>query len=284
MKHLLLFLLLTSTALIAQERKQIQGTINGVLQEPLEGITIFNNTTLEGTVTNDMGIFYIDVRAGDNLSFNAVQYDPFILKITQATVDKGTTLLTFSEGVNLLDEVVVTDQSVRVAVKRTEMPDTGIDKVTDRNIRTPAVDRMENTFSDRVRQPEEIPVQQLAFNQSQLRYNSFNLVGLLSGLLVNGALSTVDLSVGEPNAQEKRFKTLLGKDKYSTEYLSEFLDLDEEHLYEFMVFANEQGLNKSMLQKDNEIELLQFLDEQATTFKARLAKNEKTSTQRSVKQ
>jgi hypothetical protein len=284
MKNLLLFILLVSTVTIAQERKQIKGTINNALNDPLEGITIFNNTTLEGTVTNENGVFYIDVRTGDDLSFNAVQYDPFTLKITQSTIDKGTTQLTFRQGVNLLDDVVVTDQAVRVAVKRTEMPDTGIDEVSKRNIAVPAVDRIENTFSDRVRQPEEIPVQNTAFNQSQLRYNSFNLVGLLGGMLINGALSNLDLSIDGRQDEKEEFEKVLLKNQYSTEYLVDYLKIPEENLYEFMVFAQEKGLNKSMLQKENEFELLNFLGEQAVIYKARLDNKEKASTKRTVKQ
>jgi len=277
MKHILLFFLLVCTSLVAQERKQLKGTINGALKEPLEGITVFNNTTLEGTVTNENGIFYIDVRTGDDLSFNAVQYDPFTLKVTQATVDKGTTQLNFSEGVNLLDEVVVTDQSIRVAVKRTEMPDTGLDEVTRRNIRVPAVDRIENTFSDRIRQPEEIPLRQTAMNQSQLRYNSFNLLGLLSSIAIGAALQNLDLSIGKRAAPKEQFEATLLKNKYSTEYLTNFLGIDEENLYEFIVFANEKGLNRSMLEKENEFQLLQFLDAQATIYKARSGTKEKTT-------
>ena len=277
MKKLLLLLLLVSASVFAQDRKQLKGTINGVLKQPLEGITVFNGSTLEGTVTNENGVFYIDVRTGDQLSFNAVQYDPFSLTITEATVEKGTTQLTFSEGVNLLEEVVVTDQSIRAAVKRTEMPDTGIEEVTQRNIKVAAVDRIENTFSDRVRQPEEIPVQNTAFNQSQLRYNSFNMVGLLAGLIAQSALRNIDLTVGAPSKQKERFKEVLLQNKYSTEYLVDYLKIPEENLFEFMVFAQEQGLNENMLQKENEFQLLQFLDEQATIYKARSASSQKAT-------
>ncbi|SCY40513.1 CarboxypepD_reg-like domain-containing protein [Nonlabens sp. Hel1_33_55] len=272
MKYLFLFLLISS-AVVAQDRIQLEGTILGVTKEPLEGITIFNGSTLEGTVTNEDGNFYIDVRAGDKLSFSAVQYDPFTVTVTAATVEKGTTLLTFSQGVNLLDEVVVTDESVVVAVKKTEMPETGLDQVSERNIRVAAVDRIENTFSDRIRQPEEIPLENTAFNQSQLRYNSFNLVGLLGGLLINGALSNLDLSVNAPSKQESRFKEVLLQNEYSTEYLVDYLDIPEDKLFEFMVFAQEKGLNKAMLLPENEFQLLQFLDAQATTFKKRLDTN-----------
>ena len=81
MKYLFLFLLI-STAVVAQDRIQQEGNILSVTKEPLEGITIFNGSTLEGTVTNEDGNFYIDVRAGDKLSFSAVQYDPFTVMFT----------------------------------------------------------------------------------------------------------------------------------------------------------------------------------------------------------
>jgi len=270
MKNLLLLLLLATTTMVAQDRVQLEGTILGVTKEPLEGITIFNGNTLDGTVTNEDGIFYIDVRAGDKLSFSALQYDPFTLTVTPLTVEKRKTQLVFSQGVNLLDEVIVDNNAIRVAVKKTERVDVGINEVSERNVRIASVDRIENTFSDRIRQPEEMPLENTAFNQSQLRYNSFNLVGLLGGLLVQGALRNVDLTVGAPSKQEERFKEVLLENEYSTEYLVDYLDIPEDQLFEFMVFAQEEGLNKSMLLPENEFQLLQFLDAQATTFKKRL--------------
>lgn len=284
MKNLLLSFLLITTTLIAQDRKQLKGSISSALGEPIEGIAIFNNSTLDGTVSNVNGDFFIDVRAGDELSFDALQYDPFVLIVTQSTVDKGTIDLTFSEGVNLLEEVVVMDQTIRVAVKRTEMPETGIEEVSERNIRVAAVDRIENTFSDRIRQPEEIPVQQVAQNQSQLRYNSFNFLGLLSSIAIGTALQNLDLSFGTPAEQREEFNATLLKNKYSTEYLTEFLDISQENLYEFIVFANEKGLTKNMLEQENEFQLLQFLDKQAEIFKTRLETNDKSNSQSPEKQ
>lgn len=270
MKHLLLFLLFV-TAVNAQERIQLEGFIKGATKEPLEGITVFNGNTLEGTVTNQDGIFYINVRSGDKLSFNAVQYDPFTLTVTDATIKKKKTELTFRQGVNLLDEVIVDDSDIVVAVKRTEDVDINLDAVSEENIRVAAVDRVDNTFSDRIRQPDEIPLDNNAFNQSQLRYNSFNLVGLLAGMLVSTSLRNVDLSFDAPSKKEEFEKVLL-QNKYSTDYLVEYLKLPEDKLFEFMVFAQEQGLNKSMLSPENEFQLLQFLDKQGAIFKQRLEK------------
>ncbi len=270
MKHFLLFGLLVSTTIVAQERTQLKGVINDVLKEPLEGITVFNTNSLEGTVSNEDGKFFIDVRSGDKLSIDAVQFDSFSISVTQAMIDKGTTTLTFTTGVNLLEEVVVTDQRVRVAVKRTEMPDVGLDKVSQRNINVAAVDRIENTFSGRVRQPEDMPLINTAMGENSLRFNGVDLLGLLIELAVKAIFGKDDLIFGAPIAPEKRFQEVLLKNQYSTEYLTDYLKIPEENLYEFMVYAQEEGLNESMLTPENEFELLQFLGERATIYRSRL--------------
>ena len=269
MKHLLLFLLFTTT-LVAQDRVQLEGTILDVTKQPLDGITIFNLNTLEGTVTNGDGIFYMNVRAGDKLSFSALQYDPFTLTITPLTIEKRKTQLVFSQGVNLLDEVVITDQNIRVAVKRTEIPDIELDKVSKFNIEFAAVDRMDNTFSDRIRTPEEMPLVNTAMGQSAFRFNGVDILGLLVDLIIESIFGKADLTLDAPKESEKRFQEVLLNNQYSTDFLADYLNINEEHLFEFMVFAQEEGLNRNMLEPENEFELLQFLDEKGITFKSRL--------------
>ncbi|AZQ42859.1 carboxypeptidase-like regulatory domain-containing protein [Nonlabens ponticola] len=271
MKYLWIILVLFATTAIAQvERTQLQGSILTNTQDPLDGITVFNNNTLEGTVTNELGVFYIDVRAGDKLAFQAVQFKPFVLTISEATVKRGTTELTLNEGVNVLDEVIIEDQSMIVDVVRVEDLDLGIDEVSERNIRIAGIDRVENTFSDRVRQPEDYTIRKEAFMQSQPRFNMFNAVGLLLGVL-GSALTNNDAATADIDLSSKRtqFKEVLLKNKYDKDYLVDYLQIKEKHLYEFMVFAQERGLDRDMLESQNELELLKFLDDTATIFKSR---------------
>nr|WP_042291611.1 hypothetical protein [Nonlabens ulvanivorans] len=53
--YLFLFLGMLSSAQV--ERVQIKGTISSDLNSDLSGITIFNNNSLEGTITNNNGVF-----------------------------------------------------------------------------------------------------------------------------------------------------------------------------------------------------------------------------------
>jgi hypothetical protein len=271
MKNLFYLLLLTSGLSVAQiSRVQITGTISEVSEEPIEGITVFNLNSLEGTITNSKGIYFIDAKEGDKLRFKAVQFDPFTLTVTKNTIDKKSVSITLNEGVNVLDEVILRDNIMMIDVKRTMPLEAQLDKVTPENLTTRAVDRMDNTFSDRVRTPEEYAIENTAFKQSGLRMNSFDMVGLLGALLVNTSLNALDLSIDSPKkAEEDDFKVVMLKNKFSTEYLLEYLDLKEENLYEFIYFAKDHGLDKEMLESDDELYLLQFLSDQAVEFKKR---------------
>ncbi|MGB5980908.1 MAG: carboxypeptidase-like regulatory domain-containing protein [Nonlabens sp.] len=264
----LLFLLISTIGFAQKERVQIKGTIINTTEEPVEGITIFNLNNLEGTITNEEGVFYINVMEGDKLNFDAIQFEPFTLEVGANTIKSKTAKLTLNEGVNQLDEVIVRDDLMMVKVKRDVDVDLELDEIESDVLLTPAVDRMENTFSDRVKQPDEYPVEQLAANQSGLRYSMFNFVGLLGSLVVSESLKNLDLS-GQPKKVKEEFNVMMVKNKYDAEYLAEFLKLDQKYLYEFMYFAKDNGLDEDMLSADNELELLNFLSDQAEDFKER---------------
>ncbi len=265
-KFVLLLFFLSSIAMAQKERVQIKGTVTSVSEEPMEGITIFNLNNLEGTITNEQGIFYINVMEGDKLNFDAVQFEPFTLEVGANTIKTKTATLQLNEGVNKLDEVVIQDNLMMIEVKRNVDVKPVLAGVDEENLRTPAVDRMENTFSDRVRQPDEYPIEQLAASQSGLRMNMFNVIGLLGSLVVSESLKNLDLS-GKPKPVEEEFNVVMVKNKFGTEYLAEFLDLDKEYLYEFMYYAKDNGLDKEMLDSDNELAILEFLSEQSKSFK-----------------
>ncbi len=272
MKYFILLLFSCACASVCsaqQSRVQIKGTINSVSEEPMEGITIFNLNSLEGTITNENGIFYIDAKEGDKLNFKAVQFAAFTLTVPASTIEKRTANITLNEGVNILDEVTISDNLMMVEVKRTVPIDLELEKIDPEKFRVRAIDRVENTFSDRVRQPEEYPIENTAFKQSGLRMNSFNMVGLLGALLVNTSLQAMDLSIDKKQPEREEFKVIMLKNKYSTDYLLEYLDLKEDNLYEFMYFAKDNGLDQEMLEADNELALLQFLSDQAILYKER---------------
>ncbi len=258
---------MTVCSLAQTDRVQIQGTILDALGDPIEGIAIFNQGSLEGTVSNEAGQFYIHARTGDRLAFKAVQYESFVLTVSASVIEKREAQLSLREGVNVLDEVVIDDGLMQIDVKRISV-DPKLDMVSESNVRTRAVDRMENTFSDRVKQPEEYAIRNEAFNQSQPRFNMINIFGALASMALIGNLDGLNFKTSSgPKPTKKEFDVYVLKNKFSTEYLLDYLKIPEEDLYEFMYFAKDHGLNESMFKPENELKLLEFLSVQAERFK-----------------
>lgn len=270
MKNIFILFLFVTLAVQAQrERVQIQGSIISSNKEELGGITIFNNASLEGTVTNENGLFFIDVQQGDRLDFRAVQFSNFKLVVSAETVKNKTLNINLQESVNELDEVRITNGSFMIPVKRTVAIDPGISSVSQRNINIAAIDRKENIFSDKVRQPEEYPIRNEAFLQTQPRIDMFNFLGLLGGLIFSNTLGSLSLDGNRGNEEKEEFEVAILKNKFSTAYLVEFLEIDEADLYDFMYFARDRGLDDSYFTPEKELDLLQFLSESAVLYKKR---------------
>lgn len=269
--HLLLFLSLCIFASAQKERIQIQGTILNTIDEPLEAVTVFNTTSLEGTVSNENGKFFIHVREGDQLSFKAVQLEPFAINISSKIINDKKIAISLKNAVNQLEEVFIDNGLMRIKVKQITPVDPKIDQVSGYNVKNRAVDRIENTFSDRIKQPEEYAIRNEAFNQSMPRFAMFDIVSGLLGLLglgLNALTQNVDRPKDNVSTSGKEvFDIYILKNKYSTEYLLDYLQIPDEDLYEFMYFAADAGLNESMFKPENELDLLQFLSNQVTLYK-----------------
>jgi hypothetical protein len=274
MKKVLMFLLLVGGLINAQkERIQIKGSIYSESNNPLEGVAVFNQASLEGTVTNKEGSFLIHAREEDKLSFKAVQLESFSLTINKKVMEDKKVMISLDEGINQLDEIIIDDGLMRIKVKKTSYVDSKIDEVSELNLETRAVDRMENTFSDRIKQSEEYGVRNEAFNQNIPRFNMVNIVGLamlVAGAAANSLTETIEESIDTaPEVRRQKFDVYVLKNTYSTEYLLDYLQLPQEDLYEFMYFAKDNGLNESLFETERELDLLQFLSNQVTLFKAK---------------
>lgn len=264
--YLFLFIGFLGTAQV--ERVQIKGQIITELNTPLTGITIFNGSSLEGTVTNDSGVFYIDAMKGDELSFKAVQFEAFSFNVTAKIIKEKKIALNLSADVKDLDVVNVSSTSFMIPVKRIETVDSGLEKVSLDNIRTAAVDRMKEAFSDRKRNPEEYAVRNEAFNQSQPRFNMVGFSTLVNTANIAQSLDVKNINKDDSIPVENNALVLL-KNKYSKEYLMEYLGLSEKQLIEFKYFAVDHGLTKEMVNGENQLDLLEFLSGQVVAFKSR---------------
>lgn len=272
MKHLfIIYLLLVPALSIAQQRVQISGYLQNELDEPLEGIAIFNENSLEGTVSNGTGSFEIKVMPNDRITFKTVNYDAVTLIVTERTMNEKILALRLKEGINVLKEVVLTGSHyLDIELNKLKESDPKLEKVTGYGVAwTPAVDRIENTFSDLTRQPEDYPIRNEALIQNQPRVQMFNLIGLLAAVILNIAANLIDLDFGGATTTTERLDVTVLKNELETAQLVEFLDIPRDQLYEYLYFATDQGLTPHFIENSNELEILDFLSKKATEFKKR---------------
>ena len=257
-----------STLCAAQkDRIQIKGVISSVDDKDLSGITVFNINSYEGTVTNQGGTFFIDVKEGDQLDFRAVQFSNFKLVVGIETITSRKLKINLQESINELDEVRLSNGSFMIPVRKIVAMDSVINQVSERNIRVAAVNRKENILSDRVRQSSEYGIKNEAFKQTQPRVDFFDAVGLVKGIINGTPLDGSDTGARALPTEKEAFDVNIVKNKYGTEYLVDYLKIEEEHLYDFLYFARDIGLNESYLTPEKELALLQFLNETSELYK-----------------
>lgn len=268
MKYLSILLFFISTIAVAQNnRVQIKGTISSTIEGPLLGITVFNKNSLEGTITNDEGVFFIETRAGDELLFKALQFETITLKISKNIIEEKEISLSLKEDIKQLEVVNVSNgESMMIQVKRLVEVDAQLDKVSVRNINTRAVDRMEYTFSDRIKQPDEYAVQHKAAYQSAARFNMVGLSTQINMSNVSRALDPANLS-NDNDIPEEESPIALLKNKYQKSFLMDLLKIPEEKLPAFYYYAAESGLTKGMILDDNPLILLDFLTVNGEKFR-----------------
>lgn len=263
----ILFLILSTFCAAQKDRVQIKGVISSVDDKDLGGITVFNINSYEGTVTNEGGTFFIDVKEGDQLDFRSVQFSNFKLVAGIETITSRKLKINLEESINELDEVRLSNGSFMISVRRTVAMDSVINQVSERNIRVAAVNRKENILSDRVRQPSEYGIRNEAFKQTQPRIDFFDAVGLAKGVINGTPLDGSDTGARALPKEKEAFDVNIVKNKYGTEYLVDYLKIEEEHLYEFLYFARDRGLDESYLTPEKELALLQFLNETSELYK-----------------
>ena len=108
MKRLLFISLwLTVCSITAQEAEKIvlQGKITNATD--VEGIHILNTSSRYNSVTDEYGNFAITVARGDTLIISSVVYIPETIEVTDEIFDRGLLIVTMTQQINELDEVML---------------------------------------------------------------------------------------------------------------------------------------------------------------------------------
>ena len=191
------------------------------------------------TITNGRGEFAIKVKKDDELVFTAVNYQIMIVKITDSILNNNRLVVEVNEKVTELDEVIVTpDQQERfIEIKNKILKEEYVYE-TDRSTE----------------------VENVAFEQGQTNLqNGLNFVGIYRALA-----KVLKKDEVEEKAPLKMSEVL--RQVYEDEFFVMDLNLPQDKIDAFLFYCDTKMPAQSLLKKDNEFQLIDFLVTQSKTF------------------
>jgi len=226
------FVLCTSVSLHAQddERSILRGQVlyRNVF---VPNETVINVTTEDATITNDNGQFAIAVKVGDKLAFTAVNYQLEVVMVTAELLQKGRLVVSVEEKVTELDEVVVTPEQQEKFLEMKSEEFKAYEYETDRST---AVENIALSTTER---------------------------GLKDGInFVNIYKALLKLGRKKKEAEPKLIKpSEVLRLVYDDEFFVLDLKLPQDQIDSFLLYLDTKNPTQSLLQKENEFQLIDFL-------------------------
>lgn len=202
---------------------------------------VINVTTEMATITNDKGEFGIMVKAGDQLVFTAINYQLMVVDITSEMLEKNRLVVEVTEKVTELDEVVVTpeNQEKFLQAQNKEFLNRDYDYETDR---LTAVENIALSDADKGMK------------------DGLNFVNIFKALMLATKGSDNDVE-REPLKVSEVLRQV-----YDDEFFVLDLKLPQDKIDDFLLYCDSQLPERSLLQKRNEFQLIDFLVTHSKTY------------------
>ena len=264
MKQTLLgLLLLFSSSIFSQNTSRI--IVDGRIlanDNEVENVTIFNVSSNKGTITDADGKFNISVALNDVLEISALQFEKMNVTINEDIINSKKITIFVIEHLNKLNEVLLLpyglsgNLEVDLETVRTFNPDLDAIYFGLNNID-------EYQFPDDHLSAVENPA---FWETHRLQY------GLNFGAIFGAVAKEIfKKDKGKYNDQKLKFpevskenQTLI--DVYSIAFISDTFDIPEDRVNAFIVYVENDGLDQTLFDEGNEVQLLEFLVKESKEF------------------
>jgi len=200
---------------------------------------VINTNTQIATITDEDGRFMIRVKADDQLVFTAVNYQLEIIKVTNEILENNRLVVEVTEKVTELDEVVVSPENQERFLQVKNEKFKGFEYEIDRSTE----------------------VQNIAgASQNDRIEGQLNFVNIFKAIFQSknqDTGETVELKVSDVLRQV-----------YDDEFFVVDLGLDQQKIDAFLIYCDDKIPSQSLLKKENEFQLIDFLVTQSKQFKA----------------
>lgn len=249
---ILLFLIQNLTAQI-DDRVFVAGEVSVPLDGEVSQIEVINQNSKEGTVTNQYGQFGISVKKGDRLRFEAIQYQNFTVIIDENIVKNKKFTIKINDEINTLDEVIVRPYDLEGNIE------VDAKKVKTEFYAAPESEAVINEYEG-----DQPYVRSQTITENYTTEQRFIKNGLNIANIFREILSSKEVS--EDHKLPKDVDVMVRK-MYKDSFFKENFNIEEENINQFIFFVEDKGLTKNMLQKGNELDLIEFLVKKSKEFK-----------------
>lgn len=198
---------------------------------------VINSTSGNATITNDDGEFAIMVKEGDQLVFTAVNYELEVLTITEEILYNNRLVVEVTEKIRELDEVVVTPENQErfLEVKNEDFQQFNYD--IDRST------EVENVAESRT------------------------VRGMRDGLNFVNIFKALFKSHEAEGVQREPLKVSdVLRHVYDDEFFVADLRLPQDKIDAFLLYCDDKIPSQTLLRKENEFQLIDFLVTQSKSF------------------
>ena len=252
--YILLSLFFSFTFIQAQEINRIE--INGRISvdtEDKEGITVYNQSSNKGTTTDENGAFIIEVAVNDVVAFGALQFKDFAITIDERIIKSRQVSVRLVEEVSKLDEVIVLPYDLSGNITA------DVDAVRTYNVDMAEIYKGEEDFDDyKFAADNKTKIDSPILDENRFM-NGINFVNLFG------------LFVKKKDKSRSKLEQLLENrspiaKRYSPEYLNANFNIPTDLADVFIAYVEDKKYDKTLLEKKNEILLIDFLYQQSNLF------------------
>ena len=200
---------------------------------------VINTNTQMATITDEDGRFMIEVKTGDQLVFTAVNYQLEIITITDAILANKRLVVEVTEKITKLDEVVISPENQKRFLEVKNEKFKGFEYEIDRSTE---VENIAGTSqNDRI----------------EGRLNFVNIFKAIFQSRNQDTGQAFELKVSEVLRQV-----------YDDEFFVVDLSLPQQKIDAFLIYCDDKIPSQSLLKKENEFQLIDFLVTQSKKFLA----------------
>ncbi len=261
MKKLILLIAFCSSLFsFSQEVKRMNITGKIIVEgSDIEGITIYNTTSKQGTITDEKGAFYLAMTLNDIIEVRSLEYNDLDIAVNEAIMKSKKMRIFLIEQITKLDEIIIpskkltgnlSEDAKRIKTFDTKMDDIyfGIKNETAYKL---ADSKIKLTKEPIVKAPDRPIV------------DGLNIINVVDQLLIPLFRSEVKdkKSAGIPAVPVKSIKYYLGSN-----FLIENFNIPEHRVEEFIRYVEDDTFNFNLLNYGHEMEFLELLNKKSKLF------------------